>query len=103
LQGEVVALHPGGELVVDAVRFQELAERALRAGPEAEEAVAALACWTGELLPEDPYEPWAEAPRQRLQLLHVELLRRAGRWDELVALDPTDEAAHLALMRAHAA
>ena len=59
----------------------------------------ALACHHGELLPEDPYEDWAFLPRQRLQLRYRELLRRAGRWVELVEVDPTDEAAHVAIMR----
>ena len=31
-------------------------------------------------------------PRERLRARHVELLRRSGRWERLVELDPTDEA-----------
>ncbi|MGZ8757725.1 alpha/beta fold hydrolase [Aeromicrobium sp.] len=56
---------------------------------------AALDAWTGDLLPDDPYAPWAFQPRQRAELVHRELLRRAGRWGELVTVDPTDEEAHL--------
>src|SRR5690606_19603725 len=55
-----------------------------------------------ELLPDDPYDDWAAGPRERLAGLHRDLLRLAGRWDDLVALDPADEQAHLELMRRHA-
>ena len=60
---------------------------------------AALAVYGGDLLPDDPYEPWADQPRQRLRLRHREVLRRAERWVDLVTIDPTDEAAHIAVMR----
>ena len=35
--------------------------------------------YRGDLLPHEPYEAWAFHPRQRLQLLHRELLRQRGR------------------------
>jgi pimeloyl-ACP methyl ester carboxylesterase len=41
--------------------------------------------------------------RERLLALRDRLLRRAGRWDRLLELDPADEEAHLALMRSHVA
>ncbi len=53
----------------------------------------------GDLLPFDPYDEWAFHHRQRLQLRYRELLRRSGRFEELVALDPTDEDAHVGVMR----
>ena len=34
---------------------------------------------------------------------HLDLLRLLGRWDDVLAEEPTDEAAHLAVARAHAA
>ena len=37
----------------------------------------------------------------RLRLRHLELLRAAGRFEELVTADPLDEEAHLALVRDH--
>jgi pimeloyl-ACP methyl ester carboxylesterase len=98
IRHEVVALFEGRELVVDAVAFEAAAVAALRAG-DAGAAEVALAAWTGDLLPGDPYESWAFQPRQRIQLLHRELLRRAGRWHELVELDPTDEEAHLGVVQ----
>ena len=57
----------------------------------------------GELLPEDRYEEWAEERREQLRLRHLDLLRLDGRWETVVELDPSDELAHLALMRRHAA
>jgi DNA-binding SARP family transcriptional activator/pimeloyl-ACP methyl ester carboxylesterase len=98
LAGDVVALFPGAEVCVDAVAFEKAAAAAAASGgPEAIDA--ALDCYPGELLPEDPYEDWAFLPRQRLQWRHRDLLRRAGRWVELVGLDPTEEEAHVAIMR----
>ena len=57
----------------------------------------------GELLPDDRYEDWAEERREQLRLRHLDLLRLDGQWETVVELDPSDEVAHLALMRRHAA
>ncbi|MET0577475.1 MAG: alpha/beta fold hydrolase, partial [Ilumatobacteraceae bacterium] len=46
------------------------------------------------------YEAWTEARREHLQHLHRQLLRAAGRWSDLLAVDPTDEDAHVALINA---
>ena len=53
----------------------------------------------GPLLPDDLYEPWTQEPRESLRLLHLELLRLAGRWEEVLQADPADEQAHLAIAR----
>jgi DNA-binding SARP family transcriptional activator/tetratricopeptide (TPR) repeat protein len=98
--GDVLTLLPDDDVVVDALVFEEAAAAALRANDEVAMAVA-LDQHHGALLPEDPYEEWLQAPRERLAVLHTDLLRRLGRWEELVAVDPTDEAAHVALMRSH--
>lgn len=77
-QGEVLVLDPG--VVVDAHRFDALAQRALRADPaELEEAVEqAIAAWTGLPLPAWPYEDWASGERRRLvQRAVAVLVRRA--------------------------
>ncbi len=58
----------------------------------------ALATYGGELLPDDRYEPWTEARRQHVEHLHRQLLRAAGRWTELLAIDPADEPANVALI-----
>ena len=59
----------------------------------------ALDLYGGELLPDDLYEPWTFEPRERAHLRRRELLRRAGRWYDLIAVDPTDEDAHVEVMR----
>ena len=102
LRDEHVSLLPDAEPSIDAVRFDELSRRALHA----EDLVLvrdALALYVGELLPADRYEVWAEGRREELRLRHLELLRRDECWDTVVELDPSDEAAHLAIMRRHAA
>ena len=95
--GDSVTLFPGTELIVDVEEFELLARTALRDGSP-ELAAQAVELYGGELLPLDPYEEWASGPRQRLALVHRELLRMLGRFDELVALDPSDEGAHVAIM-----
>jgi DNA-binding SARP family transcriptional activator/tetratricopeptide (TPR) repeat protein len=102
LRGDHVTLLPGTETAVDAVRFEELARQAL-ANEDATTARLALGLYRGELLPDDRYDDWAAERREQLRLRHLDLLRLDGRWEELVALDPGDEAAHVALMQQHAA
>ena len=103
LSGETVWLFPDAHLAVDVEEFERSAKQALAAldrdpvGWAA--AAAAVDQWAGELLPDDPYEAWLEAPRDRLQQLHSELLRRSGRWSELALADPADEEANLARAR----
>lgn len=96
LRNEVVSLFPGAQVAVDAFAF-EAAAAAAAVSDEAGAAEFALETYAGGLLPDDPYESWAAQPRQRLEMLHRELLRRAGRWSELVMLEPADEEAHLGL------
>lgn len=101
LRSDTVTLFPNISVSIDAVRFQEVAEEAIASGdPTA--AGAAADTYGGPLLPEDRYESWAEAARDRLHLLHLRLLRQARRWADLVEADPTDAEAHLALMREYA-
>jgi DNA-binding SARP family transcriptional activator len=102
LRGEVVSLCPDDDVWVDALAFDDAAHDALAKG-SASAAEEALALHGGQLLPHDLYEPWTEALRERLGLRHLQLLRQAERWEDLLAVDPADEDAHLALMRAHAA
>jgi DNA-binding SARP family transcriptional activator/tetratricopeptide (TPR) repeat protein len=98
LAADQVSLFPGADVVVDVEAFERRARRALAAGSEPGLGAAAD-LYGGELLPEDPYEAWLEAPRDRLRQLHTELLRRGGRWVELTRADPTDEEASLTLAR----
>ena len=94
-----VAILPGGTVVTDVARFEQAADAALfRGDPEACDAAAAL--YPGDLLPDALYESWIEAPRARLRGKFLQLLRRADRVEQLAEEEPTDEAAHQALMRA---
>ena len=102
LRDDAVWLFPDADVTVDAVRFEQLARAAVReSDPVA--ARAALAWYRGELLPSDRYEDWATDRREMLHLRHLDVLRVAGDWRELVELDPTDEEAHAELIRRHLA
>jgi DNA-binding SARP family transcriptional activator len=102
VRGDTVLLWPDADLTVDAVRFEDLARRAL-ADADVGTARAALALYAGELLPDDRYESWAGERREHLRQRQLDLLRLDGRWDAVLELDPSDEQAHLAIMRRHAA
>ena len=87
LRNEMVTLFGARIVTVDVDTFESAASAAL-AGDEPQAVDAALAAWTGDLLPDDLYASWAFQPRQRAELLHRELLRRAGRWAELLMVGP---------------
>src|SRR6478672_2495865 len=99
LAGEMVALLPDADVLIDACTFQAAAESALSARDAVAAGVAADLD-RGDLLPEDPYEAWAQGARDRLRTLYLEVLRLAGRWEMLTTADPTDERAHLELIAA---
>lgn len=98
-------------VVVDTDRFEQLAEAALRRG-DITAYEAALAAYSGELLPEDLYESWCAERRNSLAELHVRLLlgvaealekrgaydKSAGCMREVLRHEPTREAAHRRLM-----
>jgi TolB-like protein/DNA-binding SARP family transcriptional activator len=114
--GDTLHLDPEG-VSVDAA----LLDAALSNGSQAELARAAR-LYGGDLLDgfalaEEPFEDWLAAERTRIREGAIEAMRRlldhhaeAGETDEglalgerLLALDPTVEAAHRAMMRLHAA
>ncbi|WP_167305962.1 ATP-binding protein [Nocardioides euryhalodurans] len=97
--GGSIALFPGVQVTLDVEEFERAAESARTGGRDA--ARQAVALYPGDLLPDDLYEPWTDATRSRLRLRHLELLAAAGMFEELVAADPLDEEAHLALVRDH--
>lgn len=97
LSGDVVTLFPDAQLVVDVDTFEEAAD-AYRASGDRSSAEQAIALYRGDLLPDDTYEPWSDADRQRLRVRYLEVLRLAERWSELVAAEPFDEEAHLRLV-----
>jgi LuxR family maltose regulon positive regulatory protein len=79
----------------DVQAFTDNARRAmLLAAGGSREAVsaarAALARYGGDLLPDDPYEPWAELPRQRLRNQALALLDLCADW--AARTDDLDEA-----------
>jgi len=99
LAAESVTLFPHETVRVDALRVQDLAEKA-RDTRDPAAADQAADAYTGDLLPDDPYEPWAQDRRERLRLTYLDTLRRAGRWQALATVDPTDEDAHLRVITA---
>jgi DNA-binding SARP family transcriptional activator len=103
---------------VDADAFERAAAAALSATGRDRPALLELAAsrWTGEPLPEDRYEDWAVAGRERLLetyggVLTVLANARSAAGDHSgavdahrrrIELDPLDEAAQRGLMRAYA-
>lgn len=102
-------------VVIDADRFEQLAEHALR-GQDVTAYKSALAAYAGELLPEDRYADWCAERRSYLAELRVRLLvglaevfeNRGARneaADQLRAAlgqDPTREVVHRRLMHLYA-
>ena len=99
LAGDTVSLFPDADVIVDVERFERCARQVVDGSATAAEAGTAADLWTGDLLPDDPYEAWLSDPRDRLHQLLQEVLRRAGRWADLVRADPADEEASVALAR----
>ena len=92
LSGDMVELLPDTDVTIDV-------DVVAKASPDDHDQVAAaLDLCRGELLPELPYEDWVIAPREAHRRKHAVLLERAGRWPELIELDPASEAAYLQLM-----
>ena len=100
LRHDQVQLLPDADVGVDVGEFLTSARRAV-AQRDPGAAAEALTLYGGPLLPEDPYEPWVEQPRAQCDAMYTQLLRLAGRWEELADLDPADEEAQLALARQH--
>lgn len=94
LKGGQVELLPGRHVETDLATFLRAADGALAGG----DPVACAEVGGAELLPASPYEGWTQTPRRLVHARRVELLRRAGRWEALLALEPTDEVACRALM-----
>jgi len=110
-QNDVVALACDG-LVIDTASFMSELTAARRSG-DADGYRSALAGYGGDLLPDDPYEEWAEAARRELHNAYVGglsewcvLLEANGDIQSaieaartLVAAEPTREESHAFLMR----
>ncbi len=116
MEGEQVALCPGGALWTDVAAFETAAASA-ETSQEPATCMAAITLYGGELLPEDRYEEWAVRRREELHARYVALVRRLAELcqaqgdlagtiaalERLIAAEPTDEPAHVALMRLYAA
>jgi len=102
----------GANVEVDVARFRRLAGEAHAAGSpdqRADAARAAVASYSGELLPELPYEEWAREPRERLRAQFVALLdilaadaaaredyaQAAAFLDQAISHDPYEEGRYL--------
>jgi DNA-binding SARP family transcriptional activator len=96
----MLELWPHGTLNVDLDRFVREADEAL-SSKSRDACALAVRSYPGELLPADRYEAWAEDARARAQARCVALLKGAEEWDRVLAMDPTDEEAHRALMQLH--
>lgn len=98
LRGGQVLLSPNVAVSTDVAEFER--EAALALGTrDARRCANVAAGYRGGVLPADPYAEWVEPARARLRHRYVELLRCAGRWDELINAEPADEEAHRAVIR----
>src|SRR5215212_2462326 len=115
LRGELIELGRERSLAVDVEAFEEAA-RTARGSRDAGAYRVALDLYAGELLPQDPYERWAEERREGLRRTHLSLLlelaalyERRGEYDaaaealqRALASEPAHEGAHAQLMRVYA-
>jgi DNA-binding SARP family transcriptional activator len=116
ISGEQLVMCPQGQLWVDVEAFEEAAYTA-RSSKDPAAYRAAIELYSGELLPEDRYEEWAESRRQELRRTFLSLLvELAGLYEErgedavpaiqalqrVLAEEPTNEEAHVGLMRLYA-
>jgi predicted ATPase/DNA-binding SARP family transcriptional activator len=69
----LVVLHADGLIETDVQRFRRLAAHAW-ATREVDDLAAAVAAYTGELLPEDRFEEWTTRPRNDLRQAFCDLL-----------------------------
>lgn len=109
-----IVLAAPGELLVDAVGFEQAAGLALR-DQDAAAARAALSLYNGALLVDDLYEEWTLTRREMLRLLFRTTAFNAAQWfaksgraaegievaQRLLLEDSADEQVHVLMMRLH--
>ncbi|MEU4220592.1 BTAD domain-containing putative transcriptional regulator [Actinoplanes sp. NPDC026623] len=108
LRDDVVVLRAQDPVDVDVLRFERLAGQA-RASGELDDLRAAVAAYTGDLLPEDRFEDWAVRRREELRGSFCDLLvdvaekaveaESLDAVDRALAVDPLHERAVRGLMR----
>lgn len=115
LSDDILSLNPD-ETWIDIDHFESLSEPAMQLG-DVSSCEAACAAYTGELLPEDRYEDWAEESRTALGETHNRLLvmladalvnehsyEAAAKYlRKVVHDDPAREDVHRRLMRLYVA
>jgi|GEM_PF-866068 len=116
LDNDILSIAPEAIAFYDAGRFEQMAINLINrpaAIPQYEEA---LALYGGDFLPDDLYEDWARAPRNRLRQLYITLAEALSdqyiadgripaaiaRLQELLRIEPTHERAHRSLMELYA-
>ena len=111
-RGQHVALCPQDAAWVDVNAFENAAQEA-RASRQLAAFRTAVDLYSGDLLPRDRYEEWAESRREELLGTYVSLLLgmaalleereafdpAAAALEEVVARDPANEEAHGRLLR----
>ncbi len=115
LHNETLALSPHDTPWIDVTAFTEAAGAA-RQGRDPAVFEAALALYSGDLLPDDPYEEWVIGRREQLRGLYLDVLmelarlRQAreeydaaiGALEQVVAHEPAHEEGRLGIMRLRA-
>ena len=113
--GDALILGPPAAVWVDVDAFEGGVAEGWRTQDPALFRLA-LALYVGDLLPEDPYETWAEGRRAALRAAYLVALSRLGQLhaergeigyavettQRLVAAEPTQEEGRVALMRLYA-
>lgn len=115
LQDEMLTLCPEEPPWVDVTAFEQATSKARRR-QEPAAYQAAIALYTGDLLPEDRYDDWLSNRREMLRQQYLKLLHELAQLFEtqneaalaiqtlqqLLAADPAHEEAHADLMRLYA-
>jgi DNA-binding SARP family transcriptional activator len=93
-----VELAPDFVVATDVLAFEKAAAQVAQSGDPVSSGRAAD-LYPGDLLPDDRYEEWCAAERDRLRRLYLDALAGAERWEDLATVEPTHEPAHRELMR----
>lgn len=113
---DILTLNPEAVAWVDAEEFERLIQLGRQQNHNLDHYNGALELYSGEFLPEDLYDDWAEARRSMLQKSYVDVLKQVaavhvvrGAYQEaidrlytLLRVDPTDESVQRELMRLYA-
>jgi predicted ATPase/DNA-binding SARP family transcriptional activator len=116
LDSDTLSIVSGAISFYDADRFEQLATELINRPREIAHYEEALALYGGDFLPDDLYEDWARALRERLRGLYVTLAETlSGRYvadgripaaiarlQELLRIEPVHERAHRSLMQLYA-